>query len=81
MAAKEILFDTHARKHFANGLDILANAVRVTLGPRGRNVVNVEAPRATALNAVRRLANIVPEVSENCFSHPLHLKIRRALNS
>jgi chaperonin GroEL len=39
MAAKEILFDTNARKHIANGLNILANAVKVTLGPRGRNVV------------------------------------------
>src|SRR3954467_241577 len=39
MAAKEILFDSSARKHIANGLDVLANAVKVTLGPRGRNVV------------------------------------------
>ncbi|HEY6037741.1 MAG TPA: chaperonin GroEL [Kofleriaceae bacterium] len=39
MTAKEILFDTNARKRIANGLDILANAVKVTLGPRGRNVV------------------------------------------
>jgi chaperonin GroEL len=39
MAAKEILFDTNARKHIANGLNMLANAVKVTLGPRGRNVV------------------------------------------
>jgi chaperonin GroEL len=39
MAAKEILFDTNARSHIANGLDILANAVKVTLGPRGRNVL------------------------------------------
>jgi chaperonin GroEL len=39
MAAKEILFDVHARKHIASGLSILANAVKVTLGPRGRNVV------------------------------------------
>ncbi len=39
MAAKDILFDSSARKHIANGLDILANAVKVTLGPRGRNVV------------------------------------------
>jgi chaperonin GroEL len=39
MAAKEILFDTNARKHMARGIDILANAVKVTLGPRGRNVV------------------------------------------
>src|SRR3954447_14278041 len=39
MSAKEILFDENARQHIANGLNILANAVKVTLGPRGRNVV------------------------------------------
>src|SRR4249920_4206966 len=39
MAAKEILFESNARQHIANGLNILANAVKVTLGPRGRNVV------------------------------------------
>ena len=39
MTAKEIVFETSARTHIANGLDILANAVKVTLGPRGRNVV------------------------------------------
>ena len=39
MAAKEILFNTSARKQIANGLNTLANAVKVTLGPRGRNVV------------------------------------------
>ena len=39
MAAKEILFDQAGRKAIASGLDTLANAVKVTLGPRGRNVV------------------------------------------
>src|SRR3989442_6094485 len=39
MSAKAILFDTKARTHIAAGLNILANAVKVTLGPRGRNVV------------------------------------------
>jgi len=39
MAAKEILFNTNARKQMGNGLNTLANAVKVTLGPRGRNVV------------------------------------------
>src|SRR6478752_3283850 len=39
MAAKEILFNTNARKQIANGLNQLANAVKVTPGPRGRNVV------------------------------------------
>src|SRR4029077_11201239 len=39
MAAKEIIFSTNARGEIAKGLNQLANAVRVTLGPRGRNVV------------------------------------------
>src|SRR3982750_259795 len=39
MAAKEILFDSKARAQIAAGLNLLANAVKVTLGPRGRNVV------------------------------------------
>ena len=39
MAAKKILFSNNARKQIANGLNTLANAVKVTLGPRGRNVV------------------------------------------
>ena len=39
MAAKEILFNSNARKQIANGLNTLANAVKVTLGLRGRNAV------------------------------------------
>src|SRR5262245_52393056 len=39
MAAKEIVFGTNARQNIAYGLNVLANAVKVTLGPRGRNVV------------------------------------------
>jgi len=39
MAAKEIVFSTAARSEIAKGLNLLANAVKVTLGPRGRNVV------------------------------------------
>src|SRR6266487_420752 len=39
MAAKEIIFNSKARTHIAHGLNTLANAVKVTLGPRGRNVV------------------------------------------
>ncbi|MBQ7606905.1 MAG: chaperonin GroEL, partial [Desulfovibrionaceae bacterium] len=38
MAAKEILFDAKAREKLALGVDKLANAVKVTLGPKGRNV-------------------------------------------
>jgi chaperonin GroEL len=39
MAAKEIHFDMNARAEIARGVNALANAVKVTLGPRGRNVV------------------------------------------
>jgi chaperonin GroEL len=39
MSAKEIIFDNEAKKRILTGIDTLANAVRVTLGPRGRNVV------------------------------------------
>ncbi|MEY4511845.1 MAG: hypothetical protein RLZZ450_3967 [Pseudomonadota bacterium] len=39
MAAKEILYDTNARDRILAGLNALADAVKVTLGPKGRNVV------------------------------------------
>ncbi|HMD65668.1 MAG TPA: chaperonin GroEL, partial [Stellaceae bacterium] len=39
MAAKEIRFHTDARDRMLRGVDILANAVKVTLGPKGRNVI------------------------------------------
>ena len=50
MAAKEIRFHADARDRMLRGVDILANAVRVTLGPKGRNVVldkSFGAPRIT----------------------------------
>ena len=37
--AKEILFNEDARRALSRGVDALANAVKVTLGPKGRNVV------------------------------------------
>jgi chaperonin GroEL len=39
MAAKELMFDTDARAKLKKGVDALADAVKVTLGPKGRNVV------------------------------------------
>jgi chaperonin GroEL len=50
MAAKEVRFHTDAREKMLRGVDILANAVKVTLGPKGRNVVidkSFGAPRIT----------------------------------
>ncbi|MCC0022991.1 MAG: chaperonin GroEL [Hyphomicrobiaceae bacterium] len=50
MAAKEVKFSTDARDKMLKGVNVLANAVRVTLGPKGRNVVidkSFGAPRIT----------------------------------
>src|SRR5881394_3436882 len=50
MAAKEVRFSVDARDKMLRGVEILANAVRVTLGPKGRNVVldkSFGAPRIT----------------------------------
>src|SRR5271154_3601190 len=50
MAAKEVRFSTDARDKMLRGVEVLANAVRVTLGPKGRNVVLAKsfgAPRIT----------------------------------
>jgi chaperonin GroEL len=50
MAGKIVKFDTDARNAMLKGVDILANAVKVTLGPKGRNVVidkSFGAPRIT----------------------------------
>jgi len=50
MAAKEVKFDTDARDRMLRGVNILADAVKVTLGPKGRNVVldkSFGAPRIT----------------------------------
>ena len=50
MAAKDVRFSTDARDKMLRGVDILANAVKVTLGPKGRNVVlekSYGAPRIT----------------------------------
>src|SRR5574342_428569 len=50
MAAKDVKFSGEARERMLRGVDILANAVKVTLGPKGRNVVldkSFGAPRIT----------------------------------
>ena len=50
MAAKEVKFSTDARNRMLRGIDVLADAVKTTLGPKGRNVVldkSFGAPRIT----------------------------------
>src|SRR3979490_1629256 len=50
MAAKDVKFSVEARERMLRGADVLANAVKVTLGPKGRNVIiekSFGAPRST----------------------------------
>jgi chaperonin GroEL len=50
MAAKDVRFSTDARDLLLRGIDVLNNAVKVTLGPKGRNVIldkSFGAPRIT----------------------------------
>jgi chaperonin GroEL len=50
MAAKDVKFSAEARERMLRGVDVLANAVKVTLGPKGRNVIlekSFGAPRST----------------------------------
>jgi len=79
--AKEITFDTAAREKLKAGVDALANAVKVTLGPKGRNVVidkKFGAPHVTKdgvsvakeielLDAIENMgAQMLKEVASNC---------------
>ena len=60
MAAKEIRFGEDARARMVRGVNILANAVKATLGPKGRNVVlekSYGAPTITKDGVVRRQGN------------------------
>ena len=61
MAAKDVRFSADARDRMMNGINVLANAVRVTLGPKGRNVVldkSFGAPRITTQPSRRRPTGI-----------------------
>ncbi len=54
MAAKEVKFGADARDRLIFGVDTLANAVKVTLGPKGRNVVLAKSYGDTAHHQGRR---------------------------
>jgi chaperonin GroEL len=43
MSAKEVKFSVDARDRMLRGIDTLAHAVRVTLGPKGRNVYSIKS--------------------------------------
>ncbi len=50
MAAKQIIFDENARKSLLKGIDKVANTVKVTLGPKGRNVILDRSPSPLITN-------------------------------
>ncbi len=54
MSAKDVKFAGDARDRMLRGVDILANAVKVTLGPKGRNVVLDKSLRLPAHHQGRR---------------------------
>jgi len=82
MTAKDVKFSTDARDKMLHGVDVLSNAVRVTLGPKGRNVVldkSYGAPRVTKDGMV--FLDIVQEVSSPgpvpaaCASNPANCNV------
>jgi chaperonin GroEL (HSP60 family) len=50
MSAKDVRFSSDARDRLLRGVDILNNAVKVTLGPKGRNVILLLTPDNSALS-------------------------------
>ena len=88
MAAKQIVFSQSARQSIAHGLDVLANTVKVTLGPRGRNVVlerSWGAPTVTKdgvtvakeIELEDRLANMGAQMVKEVASQDLRRRRRR----
>ena len=56
--AKKIQFDIEAREGLKKGVDALANAVKVTLGPKGRNVIIGKSFGPTTMIAIETIINI-----------------------
>ena len=72
MAAKEVKFSADARDRLLKGVDTLANAVKVTLGPKGRNVVldkSFGAPRITKDGVTVAKEIELTDKFENMFSN------------
>ena len=64
--AKEVKFNTDARRRMLKGVNILADAVKVTLGPKGRNVVidkSFGSPRITSLATEQQRQLFLPSPS------------------
>jgi hypothetical protein len=71
--AKQLIFDETARRHLKRGVDGLADAVRVTLGPKGRNVVldkKFGAPNFLSMTTLRPLGPSVTFTASASWSTP-----------
>ena len=67
MTAKKLLFREEAREKIRHGVDMLADAVKVTLGPRGRTVIidsEYGAPQIVNSGVVVARSNVAPENQE-----------------
>ena len=53
MTAKEVRFSDDSRQRMVRGVNVLANAVKVTLGPKGRNVVLEKSFGAPTVTSIR----------------------------
>ena len=65
MAQKQLMFDAQARLELKKGLDQLANAVKVTMGPTGRNVIldkSFGGPAVTKDGVPRRARDLIRTV-------------------
>ena len=71
MSAKDVKFSTDARSRMLKGVNILADAVKVTLGPKGRNVVldkSFGAPRITTTIKVGTRTDRLQTIKEKIVS-------------
>lgn len=72
--AKDIKYDVDAREMLKNGADALANAVKVTLGPKGRNVV-IDKVRCSAHHQGRCFSSQGNRI-DNALKTPVHSSSR-----
>jgi hypothetical protein len=69
VAAKDVKFSTDARERLLRGADVLANAVKVRLGPKGRSVV-IDAQRERYLDLIEAGSSIQPKSCAPLFRTP-----------
>src|SRR3982751_6806801 len=84
MAAKDVKFSTDARDRMLRGVDILANAVKVTLGPKGRNVVldkSFGAPKLLSSTTLRPLGPSVTFTALARMSTPRSMRSRASVEN